>query len=176
MNVMNVHKRTLVTSPEDAWRLIANLGSKHDILWPARWPAIRFDRPLGLGAVGSHGPIGYYVEQYTAPELIRFRVTHPTGFDGYHEFRIVPQIGSVMFQHTVRIQTRGLATWFWRLVIHPLHDAMVEDIMDRASSYSSGHNFHSFWPLRVKLLRWFLGKLPQFPPKVQMSAPVQRQR
>src|SRR5579872_4788870 len=87
MNILNVHKRRLYTSPEDAWRLIANLGSKHELLWPHGWPGIRFDRPLGLGATGNHGPISYYVEEYSPPELIRFRVTHPKGFDGYHEFR-----------------------------------------------------------------------------------------
>ena|SRR5579859_5644370 len=157
MNILNVHKRRLYTSPEDAWRLIANLGSKHELLWPHGWPGIRFDRPLGLGATGNHGPISYYVEEYSPPELIRFRVTHPKGFDGYHEFRIAPQIGSLSFRHTVRMRTRGAATWLWLLVIRPLHDAMVEDIMDRASSYSSGHEFHSPWSLWVRFLRQISG-------------------
>ena len=159
MNVLNVHERRLLTSPEDAWRLIANLGGKHELLWPDHWPPIRFDRQLGLGAIGSHGIIGYYVEQYSPPELIRFRVTHPKSFDGYHEFRIVPQVDNVIFRHTVRIRLRGAATWLWLLVINPLHDAMVEDIMDRASTYSSNHPFHSRWPLRVRFLRWLLGIL-----------------
>lgn len=176
MNVINVHKRTLITSPEDAWRLIANLGSKHEILWPAGWPVMRFDRPLGLGAVGGHGPIGYYVEEYKPPELIRFRFTAPRGFDGYHEFRIVPQIGSLVFRHTMRVRTRGMATFAWLLVLRPLHDALLEDLMDRASSYSSGHNFFSFWPLRVKFLRWFLGKLPRLYADVRVQAPQHRPR
>src|SRR5579872_4248143 len=102
MNVLNVHERTLLTSAEDAWRLIANLGSKHELLWPEHWPRARFDRPLGLGAHGGHGPIGYYVEQYARGELIRFRFTAPKGFDGYHEFQIEPRLGSVIFRHTLR--------------------------------------------------------------------------
>lgn len=165
MNVLNVHERRLLTSPEDAWRLIANLGTRHEVLWPDHWPPIRFDRPLGMGAIGSHGPIGYHVEQYSPPELIRFRVTRPKGFDGYHEFRIVQDVGSLKFRHTVRIRTHGAATWLWLLVIGPLHDAMVEDIMDRASTYSSNHTFTSPWPLRVRFLRWLLGKLA--PPRAE---------
>ncbi|MFI4967550.1 MAG: SRPBCC family protein [Gammaproteobacteria bacterium] len=168
MNVLNVHKRRLYTRPEDAWQLIANLGGKHDLLWPDHWPGIHFDRQLGLGAIGRHGLIGYYVEQYSPPELIRFRVTAPKAFDGYHEFRILPQTDSVIFRHTVHIRTHGAATWLWLLVISPLHDAMVEDIMDRASSYSSGHKFYSAHPLRVRLLRWLLGRFPS--PRARPSA------
>lgn len=176
MNVLNVHERRLLTSPEDAWRLIANLGGKHELLWPEHWPRMSFDRQLGLGAIGNHGIIGYYVEQYAPPELIRFRVTTPRGFDGYHEFRIVPQIDSLIFRHTVRIRTRGMATWLWLLVISPLHDAMVEDIMDRASTYSSNHPFSSRWTLRVRFLRWLLGKLAPLYPHASAPAAVKARR
>jgi hypothetical protein len=159
MNILNVHERTLLTSAEDAWRLIANLGSKHDLLWPVHWPKMRFDRPLGLGAHGGHGPIGYYVEQYARGELIRCRFTRPSGFEGYHEFQIEPRLGSVIFRHTLRVRTRGLATAYWLLVLRPLHDALVEDAMDRASSYSSCHTFTSPWPLRVRFLKWLMSVL-----------------
>lgn len=161
MNVLNVHERTLLTSRADAWRLIVNLGSKHELLWPKRWPAMRFDRPLGLGAAGGHGPIGYYVQDLVPEESIRFRFTAPRGFEGYHEFRILPQLGSLTFRHTVRVKTRGLATAYWLLILRPVHDALVEDLMDRASSYASGCEFHSRWPLRVRFTRWLLRQLPQ---------------
>jgi hypothetical protein len=157
MDIVNVHRRWLITSPEDAWRLIANLGGKHELLWPRGWPPMRFDRPLGLGAVGGHGPIGYYVEEYRPPELIRFRFTAPKGVEGYHEFRIVPEIGGVRFRHTMRIRTRGLFTWLWLLAIQPMHDALLQDLMDRASTYSSGHEFSSRWSPWVRFLRWISG-------------------
>ena len=157
MNVINVHKRRLLTSPEDAWRLIANLGSKHEILWPHHWAPIRFDRPLGLGAVGGHGFVGYYVEEYSPPEVIRCRFTAPKSVEGYHEFRIIPELGSVVLRHTMRMRTRGLFTWLWLAAIRPMHDALLEDAMDRASTYSSGHEFHSPWSLWVSFLRWISG-------------------
>ena len=176
MNVFNVHERRLLTSPEDAWRLIANLGGKHDLLWPQHWPRMRFDRPLGLGAIGGHGFIGYYVEQYSPPELIRFRFTSPRGYDGYHEFRIVQEIGSLKFRHTLRMRTHGMTTWLWILVLKPLHDALVEDLMDCASTYSSNHTFSSHWPLRVRFLRWLLGRLSPPPAQRSPSAPIKTSR
>lgn len=172
MNVLNVHERTLLTSDDDTWRLIANLGSKHDLLWPEHWPKMRFDRPLGLGAHGGHGPIGYYVERFTRPELIRFRFTAPKGFEGYHEFQIEPRLGSVIFRHTLRVRTRGLATWFWLLVLRPLHDALVEDAMDRASNYSSGCCFTSPWSLRVRLIKWLMGAFSRRRKEVRAAAPM----
>lgn len=159
MDILNEHERRLVTSPADAWRLIANLGGKHELLWPKHWPAIHFDRPLGLGAVGGHGFVGYYVEQYSPPELIRFRFTAPKGIEGYHEFRVVREISSVRFRHTMRMRTRGLFTWLWLLAIRPVHDALLQDLMDRASYYSSAHCFRSPWSRRVKFLRWLLKTL-----------------
>lgn len=172
MNVLNVHERTLLTGADDAWRLITNLGSKHDLLWPDHWPKMRFDRPLGLGAHGGHGPIGYYVEQYAHGERIRFRFTRPSGFEGYHEFLIEPRLGSVIFRHTLRVRTRGLATAYWLLVLRPLHDALVEDAMDRASSYSSGHNFASPWSLRVRFLKWLMRVFSRRYRRAQAVAPM----
>lgn len=157
MNVINVHQRRLLTSPEDAWRLIANLGSPHEILWPRRWPAMRFDRPLGLGAAGGHAFIGYYVQEYSPPEFIRFRFTAPQGAEGYHEFRIIPEVGGVRFRHSMRIHTSGLFTWLWLVAIRPMHDALLEDLMDCASSYSSGHEFYTHWSPWVRFLRWISG-------------------
>ena len=109
--------------------------------------------------MGGHGPIGYYVEEYSPLELIRFRFTAPKGIEGYHEFRLRPEIGCVVFQHTLRARSHGLATGYWLLGLRALHDACLEDLMDRASSYSSGHEFHSPHPLRVRALRWLLRRL-----------------
>ncbi|HEV2211863.1 MAG TPA: SRPBCC family protein [Gammaproteobacteria bacterium] len=176
MNIVNIHERTLLTSPADAWRLIANLGSKYELLWPERWPKLRFDRALGLGACGGHGPIAYFVEGYVPGELLRCRFTRPRGFEGYHEFRIIPQLGSVTFRHTMRVRTHGLASGYWFWVLGPLHDALLEDLMDRASSYSSGHPFHTPWSLRVRFLRWLLRMLGSGRPPAPRAATVDSAR
>jgi hypothetical protein len=161
MQVTNIHERTLLMNAGDAWYLIESLGAANDLLWPVGcWPRMRLDRPLTLGASGGHGPIGYTVVEYVPRVAVKFRFNRPAGYDGYHEFRILPRAGGVTLRHTLIMQTRGSASWSWLLVLRPLHDALLQDLMDRASSYSSGHPFESSWSLRVMFTRWLLGKLP----------------
>jgi hypothetical protein len=65
MVVVNVHERMLDASITEIGKLIDTLASAEDKLWPRdRWPAMKFDRPLSVGAVGGHGPIRYTVESY----------------------------------------------------------------------------------------------------------------
>ncbi|MDQ3135435.1 MAG: hypothetical protein M3Q76_11655, partial [Acidobacteriota bacterium] len=61
----NVHERILQSPFAAAGELIDKLASRDDLLWPReRWPAMKLDRPLGVGAKGGHGPIRYVVEAY----------------------------------------------------------------------------------------------------------------
>ena len=90
MRVVNVHQRLLHATPQQAGALIDQIASPQDVLWPHQsWPRIRFDRPLGVGARGGHGPIRYFVEAYTPAHSIRFRFTEPKGFKGWHACEIL---------------------------------------------------------------------------------------
>jgi hypothetical protein len=54
MQVLNVHERELQVGSAEVGALLDSLASENDRLWPrACWPAMRFDRPLGVGAVGG---------------------------------------------------------------------------------------------------------------------------
>ena len=87
VRVTNVHERALGASAAIAGELIDRLASEHDVLWPLdRWPPMRFDRSLGVGADGGHGPIRYVVEAYEPGRSIRFRFTRPKGFIKLHFF------------------------------------------------------------------------------------------
>jgi hypothetical protein len=56
--IRNVHERDLAAAPSEAGALIDGLAGEHDRLWPSeRWPAMRLDRPLAVGASGGHGRI-----------------------------------------------------------------------------------------------------------------------
>jgi len=81
MRVLNIHERALDATAEKVGLLIDGLGSANDLLWPVdRWPAMRLDRPLGVGAVGGHGPIRYCVESYSPGRSVQFRFIEPRGF------------------------------------------------------------------------------------------------
>jgi hypothetical protein len=85
LKVLNVHERVLAAPLVEVGRLMGGLASPDDALWPRdRWPAMRFDRPLQVGAVGGHGSIRYTIEAYAPARSIRFRFTGPPGFIGYH--------------------------------------------------------------------------------------------
>jgi hypothetical protein len=58
MQVLNVHERVLPVDAAAVGALMDTVASDDDALWPkTSWPRVRFDRPLGVGAVGGHGPI-----------------------------------------------------------------------------------------------------------------------
>lgn len=164
MKVLNVHERTFDRNPQHLGALLDSLASDADQLWPKRlWPRMAFDRPLGVGARGGHGPIRYSVEHYAPGESITFRFTGPKGFDGVHGYKIVTPSGyPAVLRHTLRMTTHGLAILSWPLVYRPLHDALIEDSLTRAQVSLGLTPTIKPWSLWVRFLRWVMsgGKAP----------------
>jgi hypothetical protein len=159
MRIFNRHEVEIAAQPRDVGELIDSLSSEHDLLWPHfRWPAMRFDRPLSVGARGGHGPVGYFVEEYEPGARIRFRFqnTHPLtkGIEGYHELYMETLPGNrTRLIHVILGTIRGRALLLWPLIVRPLHDALIEDGLARAAKYFDAT--HPFPPLSlwVRLLR-----------------------
>ena len=58
MKIQNIHERVLDAPAGKVGALIDSLAAADDLLWPTdRWPPMQFDRALGVGASGGHGPI-----------------------------------------------------------------------------------------------------------------------
>lgn len=159
MNVLNIHERTLDAPFSAVGKLIDTLSSPRDALWPRdKWIPMKFDRPLAVGAVGGHGPIRYMVEAYTPGNTVRFRFTGPSGFNGYHEFEIIEKESEkTLLRHTIRMNATGIGLLTWALVFRPLHDALLEDLLDRAQQYFNMQTQPRSWSVWVKFLRWLLG-------------------
>lgn len=164
MRVVNVHERALQVPVDRAGALIDSLSSPDDKLWPRKtWPRMKFDRSLGVGAAGGHGPIRYTVEAYVPGRSIRFRFTGPSGFDGHHGCEVIPTApGSCILRHSLEMTTRGLATITWPLVFRPLHDALVEDALALGQASLGEALRFQRWSLWVRALRWLMsgGKAP----------------
>jgi hypothetical protein len=156
MAVLNVHQRTLSVSPAEAGALIDTLAGPTDRLWPGiRWPAMEFDRPLGPGAAGGHGPIRYVISQYVPGRWIRFSFTGPRGFHGFHEYSVPAQNGQTVLRHTLAMHLRGPARLTWPLVFRPMHNALIEDSLDRAEQATAGNVARpARWSRYLRLLRW----------------------
>lgn len=155
MRVLNVHQRRFQSSPEQAARLLDFLSSPNDVLWPSKhWPRMRFDRPLGVGATGGHGPIRYVVVAYEPGQKVTFEFQSPKGFVGKHWFEVLSDgpSGSIL-RHTIDMSLAGAALLLWPLAIRPLHDALVEDALTNAQAALGEPQTPVPWSAWVRLLR-----------------------
>lgn len=153
--VVNIHAREFPVEAERLGELLDGLASDRDRLWPAhRWPPMRLDGPLQVGAKGGHGPIRYVVERYEPGRSVRFRFTGPRGLTGWHALEAESTGGGrSRLRHTVRADLRGGMRLQWPLAIRWLHDALIEDAFDcaaRALGQPGPDRPHS---LAVRLLR-----------------------
>lgn len=160
MHVLNIHERTIAAPIDRVGGLIDTPASPGDRLWPHElWPAMRFDRPLAVGARGGHGPIRYDVAAYEPGRSVRFRFTGPKGFNGFHELVAEPRgPGSTCLRHTLQMRTTGLARLSWPLLYRPLHDALVEDALDKGERSLGCQPAGARWSARVRLLRWIVSR------------------
>jgi hypothetical protein len=158
MEVRNVHQRFFPVPPERLAPLLDSLSSRNDLLWPfEQWPRMRFDRPLGVGASGGHGPIRYDVERYEPGQRVVFRFRAPRGYDGMHALVVEPTDGGANLRHEVEMRTHGPASLTWPLVFRPLHDALAEDALDKAERALLGAvRRPARWTWQVRLLRSLL--------------------
>lgn len=161
MPAYNLHTRRLSVPLEEVGPLIDSLAGDDDRLWARDlWPEMRFDRPLGVGAIGGHGPIRYAVVAYEPGRRIRFRFIAPRGFDGFHEFTAHPRgPGATDLHHLVSIRLRFPAWLTYPLMWRPLHDALIEDTLDRAEKCLMGTvGSPARWSPYVRLLRKVLAR------------------
>jgi hypothetical protein len=156
MRVINIHGREIHAASSEVGELIDSLASENDVLWPRKvWPAMRFDRPLGVGATGGHGPIRYNVEEFSPGAQVMFRFTSPAGFDGYHHFEVVPLAEKItILRHTIDMSVRGAALISWPLAFRPMHDALLEDLLARAQASLGIAPLIRPWSPWVRFLRW----------------------
>jgi hypothetical protein len=154
--VRSVHSREFVATPAQVGALLDGLASEHDRLWPREtWPPMVLDRPLGVGATGGHGPIRYVVDDYEAGRRVRFRFLAPEGFTGTHAFDAAEvRPGLVRLRHTIAMRVSGAGRVLWPLAIRPLHDALVEDLLDQAEAQVGGQPRNACqWSAWVRFLR-----------------------
>lgn len=141
MRVLSRHARDLDASGEEVGRLVAALGSEHDVLWPNDlWPGtqLEFDRPLGPGARGGHGVIRYSVEAYEPGRRVRFRFDPGTGLDGTHGFDVEPLAdGRTRLVHTLDTRLEGAVRLAKPLLLR-MHDTMIGQVLDNAERVTGG--------------------------------------
>ncbi|MFI6154324.1 SRPBCC family protein [Kitasatospora sp. NPDC051170] len=172
MAVLNIHERRIPGPPDQVGALIDGLSGEDDQLWPGRdWPRLRLDAGLAVGSSGGHGPIGYTVSGYAPGNWIRFEFTAPRGFNGFHEFSVHPaDDGGAVLRHTLAMTTRGAARLTWPLAFRRLHDALLEDSLDRAERVcGSEPRTPANWSRYVRLLRLLRRTYPDTTSSIQAA-------
>jgi hypothetical protein len=154
MHVHNVHEREFGSDASAVGALIDSLGGPADSLWPSKlWPPMWLDPGLRVGARGGHGPIRYTVEQYIPGRSVLFRFSAPRGSEGTHRFEVDHRSGRIVLRHVLTMRTKGWALVTWPLVFRPLHDALLEDLLDAAAT-ALGHACRPRrWSGYVRILR-----------------------
>jgi len=160
MRMSNVHERRIAAPAASVGALLDTLASSDDRFWPhENWPAIRFDRPLQVGATGGHGTGPYTVTSYAPGKHIRFKFGGQR--DGYHEFTLEESgDGTSLLRHTLKAKLTVKSAYGWYVRIRPLHDAMIEDLLDKVEGQLSRLDNPRTWSARVVRLRQERGMTP----------------
>lgn len=163
MRIDSLHERSFKTKSDAVGRILDTLSGPEDRLWPRDiWPPMLFDKSLTLGARGGHGVIRYEIEEYSPGRraVFRFDGTGLTAdFDGRHYFEVIPRNGHVILRHVIDAEGNFKAWLKWKVLIEPLHDALLEDALDRAELALKGSVARpARWNSRVRILRRILAK------------------
>jgi hypothetical protein len=135
--------------------LLKTLATENDmIIATDKWPRMKLDNGLNVNSKGGHGPIRYTVQEHKPDELVRFRFTKPSGFNGTHMFEILEvDTNKTELKHTINMNVSGRALVLWTFAIRWLHDAFMEDAFDKVENYLTNSAKVSEWGLWIKFLR-----------------------
>jgi hypothetical protein len=126
MKIFNCHERLIAAPPERIAPLVADFA----LIWPARLapvPAPRADRTYDAGLM--------VWQEYDRPGATRaFRVISPAELSAGHWFELIPAEDGTLLRHTVEGTATGRYETIWAERIEPLHNQILEAILDNVQS------------------------------------------
>jgi hypothetical protein len=138
--VVNVHTRHIAADADQVGALLDTWGSPGDRLWRSELvePAA-FERGLAIGSRGGHGPIRYHVVEHTPGRSVRVEFEPGVGVRGHHRFDVHPtDDGQCVLSHELVATPYGSVRIAWPLLIRPIHDGAVEDVLDHVERTLTG--------------------------------------
>lgn len=137
MPITNVHERELPASTVQIGALLDRLFGPEDCLWPAvQWPMSRSGE-LRIGAACHHDHIRYTVTEYQPGQRVWFAFTE-IDLHGGHGLEVLKEEGATRLRHTLRARPRRSMRILWPLIVRPVHDAILEDLLDNAEREVTG--------------------------------------
>ncbi|MGW6020814.1 DUF2867 domain-containing protein [Streptomyces sp. NPDC055099] len=160
--VRNEHERVIEAPAGEVGALLDRLSAEDDPVFPTpAWAAMLFDRPLGVGAVGGHGPVRYSVTEYEPGRRVRFAFTPPD--NGFHEMSVEP-LGQdrCRVRHVLELRPLGKDRLLWPAVVRPLHDTIIEEVFDNFERAATGGCARPVrWSPRVRLYNRLMWSRPE---------------
>ncbi len=161
MKILNVHERSMDGPRTIVSELLDGLSGPNDRLWPGdRWPPMKLDSALQVGAVGGHGQVHYRVSEYSRGTKVAFSFDDSglvAGLEGGHRFEVISSGERTVLRHVIEATCNFRSWLFWTVVVRPLHDALLEDALDRAErAVTTSSHGSSRWSLWVRFLRFLL--------------------
>ena len=134
--VINLHERVIGAPASRVGESLERVGSAGDTWWPSpAWPAMVLEAPLAVWVRGGHGPIRYQVTDHVPGRSVVFTFDEGVGLRGTHRFEIIPRDPETcLVRHVVEGRTTGSMRLIWPLAMRWLHDAVVEDLLDRVAT------------------------------------------
>ncbi|MCX0276574.1 SRPBCC family protein [Brevibacterium sp. CS2] len=152
MRVRNRQSRDLDRPAAEVAALLSTLGTRDDGLWPVHlWFPMRLDGPPLVGAAGGHGPVRYHCTE-RSPDAVTFAFDSILGsrhWRGFHRFVVVPSARGSRLVHDLELRIGPWRRLQWAVLVGPLHDAVLEDLLDRAAGVTGPPR----WSPWVRLLR-----------------------
>lgn len=169
--VRNVHERRLSVPAHEVGPLLDRLGGPDDVLWPSpAWEPMVLDGPVAVGAVGGHGSIRYRVTAHEPGRRVEFTFDPGQGLDGTHTLSVHPDgVGHSVLRHVIEGRVTGGMRLLWPAAVRWMHDAVLEDLLDRAEAATGGRPHPHRWSSWVRLL-WRLEAPRAHPTAVPTTA------
>ena len=126
MRIRNGHERAVPAPPERIAELIADFGR----IWPTHITPAPRRQEDGLYHAGL-----MLWEEVDRPGAARaFRVVAPDGIRAEHWFEVAPADGGAVLRHVIDGRADGRYEAIWRDRIEPLHDRILEALLDNVAA------------------------------------------
>jgi len=130
MKVSNRHERIVAAAPERVAALVADF----ERIWPRQLAPT--PRLQGRG-VYKAGMMRW--RAFDRPGAARaFRVIRPQGLQAEDWFEVEPVEGGALLRHTVEGEAVGACEALWREQIEPVHDLVLEALLDNVAASVEG--------------------------------------
>jgi hypothetical protein len=130
MKISNRHQRLVAAGPERVAALLTELGE----IWPT--DIVPAPRPLADRRYDTGLMLWQEIDRPGAARA--FRVIHPKELQSEHWFELEPAEAGTLLRHTVAGEALGQYEALWRDRIEPLHDRVLEALLDNVEASARG--------------------------------------